>query len=185
MGHPLSKEPHVRKLILKFGLISGAILSAVMLATMPFHDQLGDRYGMLIGYTSMLLAFLFVYFGVRAWREKAGGFITFGQAFRVGIAIAGIGCACYVTTWEVIYYTMMPDFAEKYAAHQIERARAAGAPEAVIAQKQKEMADFTRMFENPLYNVGMTFLEPLPVALLMTLLAAGLLRRRPGLVAPA
>jgi len=168
----------VLKLILKFGFMSGAFLSVVMLCTMPFHDQIGDRYGMVIGYSSMLLAFLLVYFGVRSWREKAGGYVSFWQALKVGASIAAIGSACYVATWEVIYYEMMPDFAERYAAHQIERARAAGAPEAAIAQKKREMDEFTRTYKNPLMNVAMTFLEPLPVALVMSLLAAGLLRRR-------
>jgi hypothetical protein len=185
MGPPLSKELGVLKLILKFGFMSGAFLSVVMLCTMPFHDQLSDRYGMVIGYSSMLLAFLLVYFGVRSWREKAGGYVSFWQAFKVGISIAAIGCACYVATWEVIYYKMMPDFADTYAAHQIERARAAGAPEAAIAEKRKEMEEFTRMYKNPLMNVAMTLLEPLPVGLVMSLLAAGLLRRRVAEPAPA
>lgn len=165
------------KLILKFGFLSGAVLSLVMLCTVPFHDQLGDWYGMVIGYSSMLLAFLLVYFGVRSWRERTGGYVGFWQAFKVGISIAAIGCACYVATWEVIYYTMMPDFADKYAAHQVERARAAGAPESAVAEKRKEMEAFARMYKNPLMNAAMTLLEPLPVGLVMSLLAAGLLRR--------
>ena len=39
--------------------------------------------------------------------------------------------------------------------------------------------------KNPVINVAMTFLEPLPVGLLMTLLAAGLLRKRAPAAAPA
>ena len=30
----------------------------------------------------------------------------------------------YVATWEVVYFMLMPDFADKYAAHMIERGEA-------------------------------------------------------------
>lgn len=173
------------KHILKFGLLAGAIMSVVMAATIPFMERIPDGIAMAIGYTSMLLAFLMVYFGVRSWREKAGGYISFWQGFRIGICIATIGCCCYVATWEVIYYNVMPDFAEKYGAHQLEQAKAAGAPQAVIEAKRKEMEEFARTYRNPLANVAMTLLEPLPPALLVTLIAAGLLRRRPPQAAPA
>src|SRR5436309_158052 len=82
----------MKKTILTFGFIAGAILAATMLATVPFMEKIGDRSAMLIGYTSMVLAFLLVYFGVRSYRENlGGGAITFGRALRVGISIAAIG----------------------------------------------------------------------------------------------
>ena len=171
----------MRKTILTFGFIAGAILSLMMAVTMPIQDSIAD-HSLLIGYTTMVLAFLLVYFGVRSWREKAGGFISFGQAFKVGICITAIACCCYVATWEVIYYKFMPDFADRYAARQIEKAKAAGAPESEVEKQRQEMEHFKEMYRNPLANVAMTFLEPLPVGLLMTLLAAGLLRRgRPAM----
>ena len=168
--------------ILKFGFIAGALMSAMMAVTMPFHDSIGD-YGMLVGYTTMLVAFLLIYFGVRSWREKAGGVISFGQALKIGLSITAIACCCYVATWEVIYFKFMPDFADKYAARQIEKVRASGAPEAAVEQQRQEMQRFKELYQNPLANVAMTFLEPLPVGLLMTLLAAGLLRRSRAAIA--
>jgi len=40
------------------------------------------------------------------------------------------------------------------------------------------MADFRQMYRNPLINVALTFLEPLPVGLLASLISAGLLKRK-------
>jgi len=96
----------------------------------------------------------------------------------VGILITAIGCACYVASWEVIYYNFMPDFADKYAAYETAKAKESGATEAQLAAKAKQMADFKEMYKNPLINVALTLLEPLPVGLLMTLVAAGVLSRR-------
>jgi hypothetical protein len=35
------------------------------------------------------------------------------------------------------------------------------------------------LYQNPLYNSAMTFLEPLPVGLVITLISAAVLRRKP------
>jgi hypothetical protein len=169
----------MRKIVLTFGFISGAVLSVMMLLTMPFHDKIGYDRGLIIGYTTMVLAFLMVYFGVRSYRDNvAGGQVAFGRAFRIGIMIMGIASVCYVATWEVIYYKLAPDFTEKYAAAEVNQARKAGATDAQIAEKTKQMEQFKEMYRNPLVNIALTFLEPLPVGLLFALVSAGVLSRK-------
>jgi len=168
----------MKKIVLTFGLISGAIISALMLATVPFMHKIGMSGGMVIGYTTMVLAFLLVFFGIRSYRENIGeGCISFGRAVSVGLLIMLIGCACYVISWEFIYFNFMPDFAEKYAAFVIENMRANGASPAELAQKMAEMKRFQVMYNNIFFNVAMTFLEPLPVGLIMTFISALILRR--------
>lgn len=170
----------MRRTILTFGLISGAVSSAMMLVTVPFHDKIGfDTAGYVVGYTAIILSFLLVYFGIRSYRDNVGGgLITFGKGFAIGLGITVISCLFYVITWEALYFTVMHDFPDKYAAHMIEKAKASGASDAAIAQKAKELADFKVMYENPLINAALTFLEPFPVGLLMTLLSAAILRKR-------
>lgn len=169
----------MRKIVLTFGLIAGAILSGMMFLTMPFHDQIGFDKGAIIGYTSMVLAFLMVFFGVKSYRDNvAGGKVSFGQAFKVGLFITLIASACYVASWEVLYYNFMPDFMEKYSAYSVEKARQSGVGEAEIAAKAAEMAKFGEMYKNPLINIAFTLVEPLPVGLIFTLVTAGILSRK-------
>jgi Protein of unknown function (DUF4199) len=178
----------MRKIVLTFGLIAGAILSAMMLITLPFHDQIGFDRGAIVGYTTMVLAFLMVFFGVRSYRDNvAGGSVTFARAFIVGLMITAVASVCYVATWELVGYKLAPDYLDKYAAYSVEKARKSGATDAQIAAKTKEMAEFKEMYKNPLVNIAYTLLEPLPVGLLFTLVAAGVLsrKRRAGSVAIA
>jgi len=170
----------MRKIVLTFGLIAGAILSVMMLISMLFHDQIGfDWAGYVVGYTSMVLAFLMIYFGVRSYRDNvAGGKVGFGRAFAIGLLITVVGSICYVATWEVVYFKFMPDFADKYAAHEVDKLKQAGATEARIAAKEKEMAEFKEEYQKPLVNIAYTFLEPLPVGIIMTLVTAGVLSRK-------
>ncbi|HKU77493.1 MAG TPA: DUF4199 domain-containing protein, partial [Pyrinomonadaceae bacterium] len=78
----------MKKTVLTFGLISGAILAAMMVVTMPFVEQIGMDRGMVIGYTTMVLAFLLVFFGIRSYRETIGnGQISFWRALGIGLLI--------------------------------------------------------------------------------------------------
>jgi hypothetical protein len=170
----------MKKTIVRFGLIAGAVMSLLFLATVPFHDKIGfGPIAMAIGYTSMVLAFLMIYFGIRSYRDNvAGGRITFGKALQVGLGITAIAGLCYVITWEFVYFTVMHDFMDKYAAYMIAKARAAGQSETAIQKITTDMAHFKELYENPLVNAAMTFLEPLPVGVLMTFLSAALLRSK-------
>jgi len=169
----------MNKIVLTFGLIAGAILSTMMLITLPFMDKIGFDKGEIVGYTTMVLAFLMVYFGIRSYRDNvAGGSIKFGRALLVGLLITAVAAICYVVTWETIYYKVAPDFGDKYAAYAIEKTKRSGATDAQIALQTKEMMEFKEMYKNPLVNIAFTLLEPLPVGILFTLISAGILSRK-------
>ena len=170
----------MKKTILTFGLISGAISSLVMVAIVPFADRIGFERGPVIGYTSIVLSFLLVFFGIRSYRDSLGnGQITFLKAFAVGISITLISCVCYVVTWEVIYYNFLPDFWDKYGAHLVEKLRASGASDAAVQARLQEVAKYKELYKNPFFNAVLTFIEPFPIGLVITLISAVILRRRP------
>ena len=169
----------MKKTVLTFGLIAGAILSGMMLVTIPFHEAIGFDRAEIIGYTTMVLAFLMIFFGVRSYRDNvAGGTVRFGRAFAVGALIAVVASLCYVATWEVMYFKFIPDFGTRYQAHVLDKARAEGESEEAIARKKVEMDKFAALYRNPAINAAITFLEPLPVALIVALVSAGVLSRR-------
>jgi len=175
----------MKRVVIVFGLISGVISSVMMFLTLPFVNNGTLKNGYVVGYTAIFLSFLLVFFGIRSYRENAGGAITFGRGFSVGILITLISCLFYVASWEVIYFKMMPDFVDKEAAREIGSLREKGATEAAIAAKTKEMEQMKVMLNNPLINVAMTFIEPFPVGLIMTLVSAAILRKRTPAPAPA
>ena len=180
MNSPISMSS-MKNTVIKYGLISGILISAMMMLSISlFHDQIGfGAAGLLVGYTTMILAFLLIYFGVRSYRDTiGGGTVRFGRALAIGVLIAAVSSVCYVATWEVMYFKFMPDFMDKYSAHEVEKARASGATEAQIAARKAEMDKFAEEYKNPLYNAAYTFMEPLPVGLIIALVSAGLLSRR-------
>ncbi|MBL7798836.1 MAG: DUF4199 domain-containing protein [Saprospiraceae bacterium] len=170
----------MKNLILKYGLISGAV-GAVMMFCMALYlgnDPGRFSHGEVFGYTGIVLSMLFVFFGVRAYRDQvASGVISFGKAFQVGLMITLISCAIYVATWFVVSNTLMTDFMDKYSEFMIQQLQAGGASAEKIAEKTAEMEQFKEMYKNPLVKIAFTFLEPFPVGLAVTLLSAAILRR--------
>ena len=169
----------MKKTVLTFGLIAGAVSAATMLVTIPFADRIGFEKGEIVGYTAIVLSALMVFFGVRSYRENAGdGRLTFGRGFAVGILITLISCACYVGTWEIVYFKLMPGFAEKYAAHMVDRAKASGASQQKLNETERRAKQFKQMYDNPAINVAMTFMEVFPMGLIVTAVSAGILRKK-------
>jgi hypothetical protein len=169
----------MRKIVWTFGLLAGAVMAGMVIAMLPFHDQIDGSTGMIIGYTSMVMASLMIYFGVRQHRDSLpGGEIRFGQALKVALLISAVAVGVYVVSWEIIFYGFQPDFMDKYAAAAIEKMRLAGATETVLAAETEKMMKFAEMYKNPLVNVAFTALEPSPVVLLFSFVSAGLLSRK-------
>lgn len=170
----------MKNVVLKFGLLSGATAALLMgITTWFIHRDGGMDNGALFGYAGIVLSMVFVFIGVRTYREQElHGSISFGQAFVVGGLIALISCVCYVVTWMLIHQYVMPDFMEKYIAYTLEKMKTDGATEAAIQQASEEMAGFKELYKNPLYRIGMTFIEPLPIAVLVSLVSAFVFKRK-------
>ena len=173
----------MKKTIFTFGLISGVIVVALMFLTLPFTLSKDDfGHGQLLGYTTMIISLSAIYFAIRSYRDnQAGGTITFGKAFLIGLGITAMASILYVIGWKVYSALYMPDFAERYFAHSMQQLEQSGAPAAEIAAKKEEMLQFKELYKNPVIEFGMTLLEIFPVGLVISLLCAALLKRKPKL----
>jgi hypothetical protein len=168
----------MKKTVLTFGLISGVVSSLMMVATVPFADRIGFDKGAIVGYTAIVLSFLLVFFGIRSYRDNVGnGQITFGKAFAVGLCITVISCIFYVVTWEILYFNFLPDFMDKYSVYIVEKLKAAGASAAAVQVKVQELKKYKELYANPFFNALMTFIEPFPIGLIITLISATVLRK--------
>jgi hypothetical protein len=173
----------MKRTVLTFGFISGAILGLMMLVTLPFIDQIGFDRAEILGYTTMVLSFLLIYAGIRSYRDNAGGgTITFKRAFGIGLLITVIACGCYVVIWEILYFNFDfgRQFMDRYAAYMAEQAKASGASAEAIQEQLHQFAEFKEWYQNPLFNAAITFIEPFPVGLVISLVSAAILRKRTG-----
>jgi hypothetical protein len=169
----------MKKTVLTFGLIAGVMISVLMDSSLLLANKIGPGHSMLLGYTIMVASFLLIYFGIRSYRDNnLDGQISFGRAFACGILIALITTVCYVATWEILYFNFMPHFMDGYFAAQIHKVQSSGLDPATTAAKVAEIQHSQELYQNPFVNMAYTFIEPLPVGLLITLISAAILRRK-------
>ncbi len=171
----------MKKNVLVFGSIAGVILLIILVtSTLLCYSNEDFSGNMWVGYASMLVAFAFIFVGIKNVRDKHnGGYISFGSAFKVGLYIALIASSVYVITWLVEYYLFIPDFMDKYIAHVLREAAKDGASAAELKSKKDEMAMYVDMYKTPFGVIVLTYLEVLPIGLIISLVAAAILKRNP------
>jgi len=177
------RKSTMARIVLIFGLISGAIAAAlmwIMLAAVNSGaiDLEHGSMAYVTGYASMIISLSLVFFGVKSYRDNNGGHITFLKGLQVGILIGLISAVCYAASWEVYYRTGGSNFMQEYSQKYVEHMKQNGATDDQIANAQIEMAKMTELYQNFFIRFGMTLMEILPVAIVVTLISAALLRKR-------
>jgi hypothetical protein len=166
------------KRILIYGTIAGLIVG-VPLFTVSVATTGHSPYGMVLGYSIMLIALSAVFVAIKRHRDAdLGGVIGFWRAFGLGLAISVIAAVFYVLAWESALAVTHMDFAGGYAKAVIAQQQAKGVSGDALARITAEMEQFKVQYANPLYRLPMTFAEIFPVGLLVSLISAGLLRNR-------
>ena len=169
----------MKRIVLTFGLIAGVIISVLMDGSLLLANKIGSGHSMVLGYTIMVASFLLIYFGIRSYRDNnLAGQISFGRAFACGFLIALITTCCYVVSWEILYFNFMPHFMDSYFAAQIHQVQTSGFDPTTVAAKVAAIQQSQQSYQNPLINAAYTFIEPLPVGIIITLISAALLRRK-------
>jgi len=169
----------MKKMVLRYGLIAGLILSILMTVSMLLmqRESINFKQGELFGYITMILALSFVFVGVYNYRKQQGP-LSFGTAFSVGLMITLVASILYVGTWMILSNTVASDFGDLYYDYFIEQLKESGKNQDEI---DKAVAGFERnkaLYKNPLFQAGITFLEVFPIGLIVSLIAALILKKR-------
>jgi hypothetical protein len=172
----------MKKNVLVFGAISGVLVSTFMFFSMLYcskHPDFEGSSSMVVGYASMLVAFSFIFVAIKNYRDQYNnGTVTFGKAFQIGLYIALIASTCYVITWAFEYNFLFPDFMDKYSQNMIDQMTKGGASQQMIDAQIAEMAGYKEMYKSPVFFALFTYMEILPVGLIVTLISALILKRK-------
>ncbi len=169
----------MKKDVIKYGLIGGAIVSLFMVFTIPFMDADTDMGNSeLLGYATMIVALSTIFIGVRSYRNnQLEGYISFGKAFLTGLYIAVIASTLYVITWMILSHFFLPDFMDTYINNMVEQMKESGSSQAEIEAYLGEMNEWGELYKNPFFKILITYMEILPVGLLISLLTALTLKK--------
>lgn len=168
------------KIVLIFGLITGALAGAQMwiLVSVVNAGAIDFDNGAVVGYATMIIAFSMVFFGIKSYRDNHGGRITFLKGLQVGILISLIAGVCYAFCWELYYPKIGDEFLQKYTTYELNKMKTSGASDAEIETARAEGEKFMELYKNFFVRFSFSLIEILPVGIIVTLVSAGLLRRR-------
>jgi hypothetical protein len=84
----------------------------------------------------------------------------------------------YAGTWEIYYSFRGEEFMEFYRKSYIENMREDGATTAELSAMKADLEKWGEYYRNPFVRFAMTITEILPVGIAISLIAAGILRKR-------
>jgi hypothetical protein len=171
----------MKRIVLIYGLIAGVIAGGMLMITIPLYDNgvLNMDHGEWLGYTVLTVALSLIFFGVKSYRDHyKNGVIAFGQALKVGVLITLVASLVYVVSWEIIYRNLDYEFFEKFSQLKLDKMRESGATEAAITEKQTELARYNDLYKVTLFRAAITLMEITPLGILLSLISAGLLRKK-------
>lgn len=165
--------------ILSYGVTAGVIVGGFLFGTTTLlgGDMPHGAIGLLMGYTSMLVALSFIFIAIKRHRDRdLGGVIKFLPAFGMGLGISVVAGLFYVLAWEAALAVTKLDFGAEYAEHMVKEKEKAGASAEEIERVRAEAAKFAKQYADPAFRMPMSFIEIFPVGVLVSLISAGLLR---------
>lgn len=170
----------MKKNVIIFGLIAGAIITGHMLYMVDLCYRNPEFKGnAVIGYAAMLIVFSLIFVAIKNYRDKYNnGVVSFGKAFMIGLYISLITTAMYTIGWTIDYHWFVPDFMDQYTLHVLNAAKADGASPQEITEKVAEMAKYKELYKNPAFFVFATAMEIFPVGIVVSLISALILKRK-------
>lgn len=171
----------MKKTILVFGLIAGAIVSLMLILSVGYMKKNGGIAdgAEIWGYSSMLLASSMIFVAIKSYRDRyLGGVISFGKAFKVGLGISIVAAILYTLTWVILYKNFYPTFMEDYMAFTIKKMKESGKSATDIEKTVKEMDGMKSIYGTWWGLIGMTIIEILPLELVISVICALILKRK-------
>lgn len=167
----------MKKTIQRFGLYSVITICILSLLIWSTVDIVDNTTGEIIGYSSMVVSLLFVYFGIKHFRDRENnGFVTFGQALLIGILISLMAALAF-GIMDVIYVKFVnPDFMTEYYDGMLEQAKSLPADEFEI--RKAELTSEKETFSNPFAHFLLMSMMVFVIGFIISLLSALMLQRK-------
>lgn len=167
------------KLILRYGLMSGILLSAFMVWSFS-NMQSNSSHGMqsvVIGFASMIVSLGVFMVLANLKHEKMTGAFRFKDSVTLNLGIAVLVSVMYLISWALVNHYIYPEFVEDYKAALGKQLHEKQLTEKGYREAMEMMANYPR----PLYFIMYTLVEILPLALVLALVMSTVLyflRRR-------
>ena len=168
----------MKKSVLRYGGYSAAVLVILFVIGMALGEGLDYGIREVIGYASIILSLLFVFLGIKHYRDQENnGLISFGKGLVIGLLISVIASLAFGLI-DLIYVRFInPEFVTEYYNEMVEQVRATVPAEEVEA-KIEEMEAQREMFSSPAMSFMLMFLTVFVIGFIVSIISALILQRK-------
>ncbi|WBU88751.1 DUF4199 domain-containing protein [Cellulophaga omnivescoria] len=164
--------PKTGKYALKYGLMLGGISIAFVL--MLFSLDMHYQGGAMVFLISVLLSLAFIIIGMLQFKKDNGGFISVGQALKVGVGISLIGGIIGVIFNQILAGVIDPDFMTKATEYQKGMLLESG-----LSMEQIEAnIEMSKPFQTPVMQILFGLLYSIVAGFLLSLIPAFLIKKQ-------
>ncbi|WP_109301675.1 DUF4199 domain-containing protein [Aquimarina sp. AU474] len=169
----------MKNTVTRYGIYSAITICSLSLLGWFLGNNLDYSIQEVIGYTGMVVALLFVFFGIKHYRDKENnGVVSFGKALLIGVLISLIAALAFGIL-DVIYVKYIaPDFMAEYYAHHVEQLRNT-LTEAEFKIEFEKLEAQKELFSNIFMSFFLMFATVLIIGFIISLLSALILQRKP------
>jgi hypothetical protein len=167
----------MKKIVIKYGMYGVAVMLIISVsAFFIFKNNHNWEVQEIIGYATIVLSLLFVFFGIRHYRDTYNaGQLGFGKGLGLGTLIALLPSVAFgLLTW--IEGWIDPEWQDKYYTHYIENVKKTTSPEKLQAAL-KEIEVQREIFASPMAQFGLMFLTVFVIGFIIAIISALILRR--------
>ena len=167
----------MRSTIYKYGLRAALVMVGLAAVNFTLVSGGKDNYQIseVIGYLTMFLAMVFVFLGIRYYRDHQNqGKVSFAQSLKIGLLIALFPALTFGILDHIYISLINPNFQEEYYQMQVEKIDA-DAPD-YQAQVDKLQAE-REAFANPLVLFLVMTVTVLLIGLVVTIISGLILKR--------
>ena len=168
----------MQKTVYRFGLYGFALIVVILLGSfLIFKDKENWEAQEILGYTTIVISLLFVYFGIRHWRDNYNnGLLSFGQGLKLGTLITLFPAFAFGLLSWLEMSVLDPEFSNKYYSHYIQKLKVSTPPEKLQEALQKLESE-KEMFANPFLQFFFMFLTVFLIGIIITVISSLILLR--------
>ncbi|NKI30830.1 DUF4199 domain-containing protein [Croceivirga thetidis] len=168
----------MKKTIIKYGAFGAIAICVLFLLSWYVMDDLSFASQEVLGYASMIIALLFVFFGIKHYRDNENnGKVAFKKALTIGVLISLITAVVFGIL-DVIYTEVLnPTFMDDYYNASVEQMKVSMSPEE-FKVKLAELESQKELFTNPLFSFGLMTMTVFVIGFIISLISSLILQRK-------
>ena len=166
-------QPKTGKYALTYGAILGGI--SVVFALMLYSVDMHYQGGMIVGVVSIALMLAAIVFGMIQFKKANNGFMTLGQAMKVGVGIALVGGIIGILFNQIMANVIDPEMMNK--AMEFQKAALAESTKMTPDQIDAQM-EMGKKFSTPGIQIAFGLLFSIILGSILSLISGAILKKQ-------